>query len=142
MTGSEPYAGVFVRRFLGAIAAVSAVEVAAALLLLPWIWNDYQRAHGDLAVYLTTLFLGHDATACLLLLAGRGDQRTRVLGAYFLLKATQAPLHMFYASLWEIPPHLIEGFLLDPPVPARLLGYLYVHPFLFAPAFLWAFARD
>ena len=142
MTGSEPYAGVFVRRFLGAIAAVSALEVAAALLLLPWIWNDYHRAHGDLAIYLTTLFLGHAATAGLLLLAGRGDQRTRLLGAYFLLKATQGPLHMFYASLWEIPPHLIEGFMLDPPPPARLLGYLYVHPFLFAPAFLWAFARD
>ena len=142
MIGSDLWAGVFVRRVLGAMVAVSALEVVAALLLLPWTWTDYHREHDELAVYLTTLFVGHAATAGLLLLAGRGDQRTWLLGAYFLLKATLAPLHMFYASLWEIPPHVIEGFLLDPPAPARLLGYLYVHPFLFAPAFLWAFARE
>ncbi len=141
-TGSEPYAGVFVRRFLGAMVAISALEVAAALLLLPWIWNDYHREHGDIAVFLTTLVLGHATTACVLLLAGRGDRRAWLLGAYFLLKATQVPLHIFLASLWEIPVPRVEGFLLDPPPLAVLLGYLYVWPFLFAPAFLWAFARE
>ena len=119
MIASAPYAGVVVRRFLGAMVAVSALEVAAALLLLPWTWTDYHREHGELAVFLTTLFLGHAATAGLLLLACRGDQRTWLLGASFLLKATLAPLHMFYAALWEIPPHLIEGFMLDPPAPGQ-----------------------
>ena len=107
------------RRVLGAMVAVSALEVVAALLLLPWTWTDYHREHDELAVYLTTLFVGHAATAGLLLLAGRGDQRTWLLGAYFLLKATLAPLHMFYASLWEIPPHVIEGFLLESAGPGQ-----------------------
>ena len=137
-----PGAGRFVRRFLGAVVAVAAVEVAAMSLLLPWTWADYHRGHGDVAVYLTTLFAGHVATACLLLLAGRRDQRTRLLAAYFLLKAPMAGLHMVAASSWEIPSDAIEGFLLDPPAPARLLAYLCLPPFLFAPAFVWAFARE
>ena len=141
-TAAAPYADVFVRRFLGAIVAISALEVAAALLLLPWTGNDYRREHGDLAVFLTTLFAGHVTTACLLFLAARGDRRTRLLGAYFLLKAPAAGLHLIAASLWEIPSHVVEGFLLGPPAPARLLAYLCAIPFLFAPAFLWAFARE
>ena len=82
------------------------------------------------------------ATAGLLLLAGRRDQRTRLLAAYFLLKAPMAGLHMVAASSWEIPSHAIEGFLLAPPAPARMLAYLCLPPFLFAPAFVWAFARE
>ena len=136
------FAGRFVRRFLGAVVVVAAVEVAAMSLLLPWTWADYHREHGDVAVYLTTLFAGHVATACLLLLAGRRDRRTRLLAAYFLLKAPMAGLHMVAASSWEIPADVIEGFLLDPPAPARLLAYLCLPPFLFAPAFVWAFARE
>ena len=136
------YADGFVRRFLGAVVVVAAVEVAAMSLLLPWTWADYHREHGDVAVYLTTLFAGHVATACLLLLAGRRDRRTRLLAAYFLLKAPMAGLHMVAASSWEIPADVIEGFLLDPPASARLLAYLCLPPFLFAPAFVWAFARE
>ncbi len=49
---------------------------------------------------------------------------------------------MLFASLWEMPVPRLEGFLLDPPPLAILLGYLYGWPFLFAPAFLWAFARE
>ena len=136
------YAGRFVRRLLGAVVALAAVEVAAMSLLLPWTWADYHREHGDLAVFLTTLFAGHVATACLLLLAGRRDRRTRLLAAYFLLKAPMAGLHMVAAAWWEIPSDVVEGFLLDPPAPARLLTYLCLPPFLFAPAFAWAFARE
>ena len=141
-TASNPYAGPFVRRLLGAIVAIAALEAAAMLLVLPWVWNEYYREHGDLAVFLTTLFAGHVTTACLLLLSGRRERRTRLLGAYFLLKAPFAGLHMIAASLWEIPPEVVEAFLLDPPAPARLLGYLCVHSFLFAPAFIWAFAGE
>ena len=142
-TRMDPYAGVFVRRFLAAIIAIAAVDAAAGLLLLPWAWGDYHRAHGDLAVWLTTLFVSHVATAGLLLYAGRRDQRTWLLAVYFLVKATLAPLHMIQAFLWEIPPAAqLEAFMLAPPEPNRLFGYLYVHPFLFAPAFLWAFARE
>ena len=107
-TRMDPYAGVFVRRFLAAIIAIAAVDAAAGLLLY----------------------------------AGRRDQRTWLLAVYFLVKATLAPLHMIQAFLWEIPPAAqLEAFMLAPPEPNRLFGYLYVHPFLFAPAFLWAFAR-
>ena len=141
-TVAAPYAGRFVRRFLTGVVVVAAVEVAAMVLLLPWTWADYHRVHGDLAVFLTTLFAGHVATACLLLLAGRRDRRTQLLAAYFLLKAPMAGLHMVAASWWEIPSDVVEGFLLDPPLPARLLTYLCLQPFLFAPAFVWAFARE
>ena len=140
-TDSESYAGPVARRLLGAIVAIAAAEAAAMLLLLPWVWNGYHSEHGGLAVSLTILFAGHVTTACLLLLAGRRDRRTRLLGAYFLLKAPAAGLHMTAASLWELPPHLIEAFILDPPASARLLCYVCVHPFLFAPALVWAFAR-
>lgn len=141
--GSRLPGGVVVRRFLGAIIALAAVEVAAALLLLPWMWNDYHRQHGDPAVFLTALLLGHTATASLLLLVGRRrDQRTWLLGAYFLLKAPIAGLYMVCVALWEIPPHTIQGFVQDSPTPARVLAYLSVLPSLAAPALLWAFARE
>ena len=84
---SEPFAGARVRRVLHALLAIAAVDVAAALLVLSSTWNDYRGEHGELAVFLTTLFLGHVATACVLLLAGRGDQRAWLLGGFFLLKA-------------------------------------------------------
>jgi len=71
--GSEPFAGARVRRALHALLAIAAVDVAAALLVLSSTWNDYRGAHGELAGFLTTLFLGHVATACVLLLAGRGS---------------------------------------------------------------------
>ena len=73
-----------------------------------------------------------------MLLLGRGDRRTWLLGGFFLLKATLAPLHIVYASVWEIQPHMIEGLALETSAPAKLLAHLYLLPFLFAPAFLFA----
>ena len=85
LTGSEPYAGRFVRRFLGVMVAVAAVEVAGGL----------------------------------------------------------APLFIWYAYFWETPPlERFDSVLLDPPPLARLSGYLYLFPQMYAPAFLWAFARE
>ena len=141
-TDPASYAGVFVRRFLGAAVAIAALEVAAALVLLPWMWGDYHRQHGDVARFLTLQLVGHAATASLLLLVGHRDDRTRLLGLFFLLTATQAPAHMLPAFFWGLPaPAMMDAFVLEAPAPARLLGYLHVPPFLFAPAFLWAFAR-
>ena len=37
---------------------------------------------------------------------------------------------------------MIESYILEMPVSGVLLGYLYLHPYLYAPAFLWAFARE
>ena len=140
--GPESYAGVYVRRFLGVVVGIAALEVAAALLLLPWMWGDYHRDHGDVARFLTIQLAGHAATACLLLLAGRREERTWLLGVYFLLRATRAPAHMFPAFFLELPaPDMMDAFVLDAPAATRFLGYLHAPPFLFAPAFVWAFAR-
>ena len=97
------YGGVVVRRLVHALIAIASLEVAATLLLLPWAWGDYYRAHGELAVYMTTNLVGHAAGAGLLLWAGRGDWRTWLLGVYCLLKATTTPLHMLPAFVLELP---------------------------------------
>ncbi len=82
-----PAAGALVRRAINLLVAIAALEVVATLAALPWQWGDYHREHGDVAVYMTALLVGHSATACLLWLAGGRDRRTRLLGAYFLFKA-------------------------------------------------------
>ena len=131
------------RRVVHVLIAIATIEVAATLLLLPWAWGDYLREHGEVAVYMTTKFAGHAASAVLLLWAGRGDWRTWLLGIYCLLKATQAPLLMLQAFVLELPPPPeYAAFLQHLPAPNRLFVALYVPAFLFAPAFLWAFARE
>ena len=85
-TSRVPQAGVFVRRVLRALVAVAAVEVVAALMLLPWMWDDYHRAHGDVAVYMATLLGGHGASAALLLFAGRRDRRRAAVGRLLSLQ--------------------------------------------------------
>ena len=132
-----------VRHAVHALIAIASLEVAATLLLLPWAWGDYYRAHGELAVYMTTKLVGHAAGAGLLLWTGRGDWRTWLLGVYSLLKATQAPLHMLPAFLLEVPPaQEYAAYLQHLPDDSRLLLAFYVPVFLFAPAFLFVFARE
>ena len=146
-TRDEPSAAwhgsAWVRRVLQAVVAIAVVEVAAALLLLPWGWEAYRREHGDGALFMAGLLVGHAASAGLLLSVGRRDRRTRLLGVFFLLKATVAPLHILPAMLWGMPPphllHLVPGGL---PAPTRIFFYLYAYPYAFAPAVLWAFARE
>ena len=133
-TGSEPFAGAFVRRAVYAIAAFAAVEVAATLMLALWGWDDVHREYGELAVFLATLVVAHVATACLFLLAGRHDQRTWLLGLYFLLKATLVNPFALLALLRGLPPTEPFGY--------PNFGHPYVYPFMFAPAVLWAFARE
>ena len=125
----ETRTGGLVRLAVRALLAVAAVEVSAALVLLPWAWEDYRQELGDLAVYLAFLLVGCSLSASLLLVGGRRDRRTWLLGAYFLLQATVVQASVLLAYVWDLP-------LSD------LFGYPYVYPFLFAPAFLWAFARE
>ena len=140
---TRAYGGAVVRRAVHALIAIASVEVAVTLLLLPWAWGDYYREHGEVAVFMTTKLVGHAGGAGLLLWAGRGDWRTWLLGVYSLLKATNAPLHMLPAFVLGVPPPPeYAAHLQYLPADHRLLLAFYVPAFLFAPAFLWAFARE
>ena len=140
---TRSYGGAVLGRAVQVLIAIASLEVAATLLLLPWAWGDYLREHGEVAVFLTTKFVGHAAGAGLLLWAGRRDWRTWLLGVYCLLMATQAPLLMLQAFVLELPPpQEFAAFLQHLPAANRLFVALYVPAFLFAPAFLWAFARE
>ena len=141
--GGNGYIGPWVRRALHSIIAIAAVEVAVVLVLLPASWADYWSQHGDVAVWMTLSVVGHGATACLLLFAGRGERRTRLLGVYFLLSASLSSVHMLLAFVIGLPPpHMFEDYVLNLPAPMRLFFWLCAGPFLFAPVFLWAFARE
>ena len=132
--GSHLPGGVFIRLAVRGLLAFAALWVAALLSLGLWGWNDFRREYGELASFLAILAAAPAATACLFLYAGRRDRRTWLLGAYFLLTAA------------TLNPFALLGILRgDPSV--EPFGYPdfafpYVYPFLFAPAFLWAFARE
>ena len=142
---AEPAAGMLVRQALRVLFAIAALEVAAAAVLLPWRWDDYHQVHGDLAVYAAILLAGHGSSAALLLLAGRRDRRTWLLGGYFLFRATFAPLHMLPAFLGQMPPpDMLEASVWELPGTTHAWLLLCGYPLGFAipPAFLWAFARE
>ena len=142
-TGPDPRAGMFMGRLFHALMVIAAVEVCVALILLPWAWTDYHRQHGAVAVYMVMLFFGHGASAALLLFAGVRESRTWLLGGFFLVRAALGPFHMLPAFFGELPPpHMVDAFLRELPLLTRLFTYLYVPAFHFAPAFLWAFARE
>ena len=138
-------AGAFIRRAVHVLMAAAAVQVAAALLLLPWRWEDYHRAHGDLAVYWAILIAGYVASAALLLFAGRRDRRTWLLGGFFLFRGTLAPLHMLpgLTGAGAAIRH-VGGFRLGRVPADRSYSCTLSYPLAFAvsPAFLWAFARE
>ena len=137
------YSSVLVRRAAQAIIAIAIVQVAAALILLPWAWDDYRQEHGAFGVFLVTMLVGHGVNAGLLLIAGRRDRRTWLLGVFFLLKATHAPHLMLPAFLLELPPPpMLPAYFLEMPPDTSLFFLLYVPTFLFGPAFLWAFAGE
>ena len=142
-TGPVPHAGPFVGRVFRALMVIATVEVSVALMLLPWAWIDYHREHAEVAVYMVMLFVGHGASAVLLLFAGVREPRTWLLGGFFLVRATLGPFHMLPAFLGELPPpHMVDAFLRELPPLTRSFVYLYVPAFHFAPVFLWAFARE
>ena len=139
---ASPFAGHFTRRAVHVLMVLATVGVAAAALLLPWRWDEYYRAHGHVAVFLTILLVGHGASAALLLFAGRRDRRTSLLGGYFLFKATVAVPHMLPAFWGQMPPvGVLEGSFWEISTQTRLFLFLYAFPqaYAVAPAFLWAF---
>ena len=141
--GDPLYGSILVRRAAQAIIAIAAIEVAAALILLPWAWDDFRREYGDAAGFLATLLVGHSVNAVLLLIAGRRERRTWLLGVYFLFKATHAPHLMLPVFLLELPPPpMLPAYVLEMPPATTLFICLYLQAFLFAPAILWAFARE
>ena len=91
------------------------------------------------------LLAGHGASAALLLLAGRGDRRTSLLGGYFLFKAT-VPLPHMLPAFWGVMPPVgaLEASFWEIATPTRVFLLLYAFPqaYAVAPAFLWAFARE
>ena len=142
---AAPFAGGLARRAGQVVMVLAAVEVASTLLLLPWRWSDYHRAYGDLAVYMALLLAGHAASAGLLLLAGRRDRRTWLLGAYFLFKAAIAPSHMLPAFWGQLPPaDLAQPSVWDLSAPTQAFLLVFAYPLAFAisPVFLWAFAGE
>ena len=132
-------AGGFTRLAVPALMSIAAAEVAFTLLLLPWRWGDYHSAHGDLAVFMTFLLVGPGASAGLLLLAGRRDRRTWLLGGYFLFKATVALPHMLPAFWGQMPPaDVLETSFREVSASTRVFLFLHAFPqaYAVAPAFL------
>ena len=139
-TDPDPYAGTVVRGAVSALTAIAAIQVVAALVLLSWSWKGFFSEHGELSVFMATRLVGFVAGACLLLFAGGRERRTRALGLYFLLMATLTSHPILVASFAELPPQrLVPDYLLEVPRP---VGYLPLAVYLFAPAFLWVFARE
>ena len=130
----ERHAGSALGLAVRALVVFAAVEVAAALVLVGWGWEVLRREYGDLFVYLAVLLAGHSAAACLLLFGARRDRRTWLLGVYFLLKATLVSPFFFLGPLQGAPPAEPFGY--------AYFGQAYLYPHMFAPAFLWAFARE
>ena len=133
-TGFTLPGGRFVRLAAQALIAFAALEVAAFLMVGWWGRSAFQREQGEVLLHLLMVVAGHAATACLVLLAGRRDRRTRLLGVFFLLKATAVSPFAFSA--------LLRADLPVDPFDVPELAFPYVYPFLFAPAVLWAFARE
>ena len=141
--GPGSYWSALVRLAMRVLGAIAALEVATALLLLPWFWGDYHREHGDVALFLTNHLVGFGATACLLLVAGRREPRAWLLGLYCLLSATHSSHLMLPAFLLDMPPpEMHAAFLREIPERIQLFFYLHVPSYVFAPAVLWAFARE
>lgn len=138
--GADQHVSALARRAASALIAIAWAELGFSLLLLVWSWGSFYGTNGDLAVFLVTKLAGHGVGACLLLFADLRERRTRALGLYCLFKATHASYVIIPAVLMDAPlVQMVPGWFLDVPV---LLGYLLVPAFLFAPTFLWMFARE
>ena len=141
--GADTRGRSFAGRAAQVLIGIAVVEVALGLLLLPWGWESYRNEQGEIATFLAVQFIGHAASACLLMFAGRRDRRTWLLGVYCLLEATHPLTHMLPGFILDMPPpEQFGAFVQDMPASARLFYCVFVPSFLFAPAFLWLFARE
>ena len=126
--------GVAVRFAVRALIVVAALWAAASLMVGLWGWDEFRRESPELTLYLALVVAGSAATGCLFLFAGRRERGTWLLGGYFLVVSAL------------VNPFALLGFLRGAP-PVEPFGYPdfafpYFYPFLFAPPFLWAFARE
>ena len=136
----DPSVATCVRWAVKALVAIAAVEVTAALIVLAWSWEGYFGEQGDASVVVAITLAELAASACLLLFGGGRERRTRTLGVYCLLKATMSSHSILLSFLGNVPlQQLVPDYLLEGP---RLFGYLLVPAYVFAPAFLWAFAAE
>ena len=139
-TSLDPRVGPFVRWAVKALVAIAAVEVTAALIVLAWSWEAYFGEQGDASLVVAIGLSELVASACLLLFGGGRERRTRALGLYCLLKATMNAQSILLSFFGDVPlQQLVPDYLLEGP---RLVGYLVVPVYVFAPAFLWAFAAE
>ena len=139
-TSLDPRVGAFVRWAVKALVAIAAVEVTASLIVLAWSWDGYFSEQGVVSVYVAITLTELVASACLLLFAGGGERRTRALGLYCLLKASMNSHPILLSFLGNVPlQQVVPDYLLEG---SRLFGYLLVPVYVFAPAFLWAFAAE
>ncbi len=119
-----------------ATAVVAVVEVAAALKILlslalfgPVLTRSDAFGAGETAVHVLLLA----AAGALLQVLGRGDRRALTLGAFFLV----------WTTAWTDYGLRVGGRALAGSVVAGLAETLvHVQVLAFAPALLWAFARD
>ena len=139
-TSLDSRIGTLVRWAVKALVAIAAVEVTAALIVLAWSWESDFGEQGDASVIVAIALSELVASACLLLFGGGRERRTRALGLYCLLKATMSAHSILLSFLGNVPlQQLVPDYLLEGP---RLFGYLLVPAYVFAPAFLWAFAAE
>lgn len=114
----------FLRFALGGLVAVAALQVAASLVMIPWLWD--QRLGQQFAAPQMLVLVSLSACALVLLIGGRRDHRARLLGAVFALGASS----FSFAFSW--PPASLAATEIDP----------WILPEVFQPAFMWAFARE
>ncbi len=115
----------FARLALGSIVALSAVQVAAALVMTAWRWDWYLDGPSAVPQLLALVFLF--ACALLLLRGGRFDYRAQLLGALYALGASSFSEDMSSRLV------LVMGVWGDRPV---------ILSEVFSPALMWAFARE
>ena len=117
LPSGDPHGTSFLRFALGALVAVAALQVAAALVTIMWsgssYWGRYLTAPQAWALF----FLS--ACALLLLIGGHRDHRARLLGVVFALSASS----------------FSRGF-------SDWASQYWILPEVFQPALMWAFARE
>ena len=120
----DPRGTSFLRFALGALVAVAALQVAAALLTIAWSWE--QRFGQQFAEPRMLALVSLSACALLLLVGGRRDHRARLLGVVFALGASS------FSSAFAWPLASLAASEVDP----------WILPEVFQPALMWAFARE
>ena len=116
----DPHGTWFLRFALGALVAVAALQVAAALVTVTWHGSSVWMRQFAEAQVLALVSLS--ACALLLLIGGRRDHRARLLGVMFALGASSFSWPLVSQAATEVDHWIL--------------------PEVFQPALMWAFARE